>query len=163
MPFLFLVAYPTDSVNDDSLLYELARFNFTGFMVRNFDISIQRDPGITQFRVRGFNSFDEAHTYAQKIFTDETLASMLRRTRVVLISEHNADLLGSLYSFDDYKAFYDKTFAPLKINPDLPLDMEDEPVEQHYEDEYSPEELDRLQDGNNTEDTDEDDGEWYNE
>lgn len=88
---------------------------------------------------------------------------MLRRTRVVLISEHNADLLGSLYSFDDYKAFYDKTFAPLKINPDLPLDMEDEPVEQHYEDEYSPEELDRLQDGNNTEDTDEDDGEWYNE
>lgn len=163
VPFLFLVAYPTDSVSDDSLLYELARFNFTGFMVRNFDISIQREPGLTQFRVRGFNSFDEAHTYAQKIFTDVTLAAMLRRTRVVLISEHNADLLGSLYSFDDYKAFYEKTFAPLKINPDLPLDMEDGPVEQHYEDEYSPEELDRLQDGGNAEDTGEDDGEWYSE
>ena len=40
--FLFIIAYEADSVNENQLLFELARYNFTNFMVRNFDLQIER-------------------------------------------------------------------------------------------------------------------------
>lgn len=157
-PFVFVIAYPTDSIDDNRLLYDVAHFNFTSFMVRGFDISLERTPGITQFRVSGFGSYDEVHAYAQRIYKDTTLAPTLRNARVLLISQHNLDLLGTHYSFDDYKIFYDKTFAPLEIDPELPLDLDDEPIEQRYEDEYTPEQLDEFNDESGGTD---DGGEWY--
>ena len=80
----------------------------------------------------------------------------------MVISEGNLELLGTVYSYDDYRDFYDRTFAPLQINPDLPLDGQEEPVEQHYEDEYTPEELDNLNKGGGGS-NDDDEGEWYSE
>lgn len=158
VPFVFVIAYPTDSIDDKRLLYDVAHFNFTSFMVRGFDISIERTPGITQFRVSGFGNYDEVHAYAQRIYKDTTLAPMLRQARVLLISQHNLELLGTQYSFDDYKEFYDKTFAPLEIDPELPLDINEEPIEQRYEDEYTPEQLEGLDDDAGSTD---DGGEWY--
>ncbi len=160
VPFVCIVAYPTDSLDDGQLLYDLAHFNFTGFMVRNFELSQQRGPDITQMRIAGFNSFDEAHAYAQQLYADPYMAEKLKRARVVVISADNLELLGTTYSFEDYRRFYDKTFAPLKLNPQLPLDMQDMPIEQHYEDEYTPEELDNSR-KNNRQDTEDDGGEWY--
>lgn len=163
VPFVFLIAYPTDSINDDQLLYDMAHFNFTGFMVRNFDISILRAEGITQFRVSGFNSFDEAHAYAQKVYADSLLPKKLSPARILLISTRNLELLGSLFSYDDYQAFYEKTFAPMEIKPELPLDMEGEPIEQRYEDEFSPEELEQMQREKEDGGEEDDGGEWYSE
>ncbi len=88
------------------------------------------------------------------------MAEKLKRARVVVISADNLELLGTTYSFEDYRRFYDKTFAPLKLNPQLPLDMQDMPIEQHYEDEYTPEEHDNSR-KNNRQDTEDDGGEWY--
>lgn len=161
VPFLCLIAFPTDSLDGGHLLYDLAHFNFTGFKIRNFDIGVSTAEGLTMMQVAGFSSFDEAHAYAQQLFTDAPLAAQLVRTRLVLISQSNLELLGTTYSFDDYRAFYDKTFAPLKINPQLPLDIEEGPVEQHYEDEYTPDELEEQTGGGSTDDTDDDGGEWY--
>lgn len=162
VPFVCIVAYPTDSLDDGQVLYDLAHFNFTGFMVRNFEITQVRDPGITQFRISGFNSFDEAHVYAQRLHASPDMAGIARRIRLFVISAENLEMLGTTYSFDDYQAFYDKTFAPMKLDPQLPLDMQDTPPEQHYEDEFTPEELDRLK-GNDEEEPAGDDGEWYSE
>ena len=163
-PFVCLIAYPTDSLNDDQLLYDVAHFNFTGFMVRNFDISIERNADITSFRISGFNNYDEAHTYAQKLYSAPKLSDKLRNTRIVLISKKNLELLGVGYSYNDYQKFYEKTFAPLKINPELPLDANDGPIEQHYEDEYTDEELEDMNNKDEGGSNDnEDDGEWYSE
>lgn len=157
-PFYCIIAYPTGTLDDNKLLYDLAHFNFTGFMVRGFDLSIERDKEITQFRIAGFNSYDEAHTYAQKMYASTTLNTKLTETRLVIISKENLELLGTYYSFDEYKAFYDRTFAPLDINPNLMLDGEGDDIPQRYEDEYTPEELEQL---NNTESETDDEGEWY--
>ena len=163
IPFVCLIAYPTDSLNDDQLLYDIAHFNFTGFMVRNFDVNIERAADITSFRISGFNNFDEAHTYAQKLYAAPTLSNKLHHTRIILISKKNLELLGVGYSYNDYQKFYEKTFAPLKINPELPLDASAAPVEQHYEDEYTDEELEEMQNEEEGGDDDEDEGEWYSE
>ncbi len=64
--FVFLLAYPENSLDEDQLLYEMALYNFTSFMVRNFDIDIVKADGLAQMRVSGFLNYDEAHAYAQK-------------------------------------------------------------------------------------------------
>ena len=158
--FLFFVAYVRDSLDDNRLLFDLARFNFSNFYVRNFDISKQnmalyagelynlkgknaekersRVLNVVTFSVSGFRSFDEAHRYAQSVFKSPALAEQLRRAHVYLISDENLALIPRVFSFVDYQKFYDKAFAPLKLNTDLPLDENYAPGSQRYEDKINP-------------------------
>ncbi len=159
--FVFILAYPADSIADNRLLYEMARFNFSTFMARGFDMSFVRDEGLTQFRITGFNSLDEAHAYALRAHEDAALRELMGKGRVVLISEENLKMLGTFYSFDDYAAFYEQTFAPAELDPELPVE-DIEPIEQHYEDEYTPEQLEQMNEEKD-ENASEDDGEWYGE
>ena len=169
-PFLFVLAYPADSLQNNQLLYEMAHFNFTTFVVRGFDMSFLSADGVTQFRVSGFHSFDEAHAYAQRVFAAPDLQPFVRRARVLIISKDNLDLVGTVFSYDDYQRFYDSTFAPIKLPAPLPLDQT-APVEQHYEDEYpdgqAPKKGDPDADDGGTYYDDSsstsDDGEWYSE
>ena len=159
-PFLFVLAYPTDSINANQLLYEMAHFNFTTFVVRGFDMNIVADKGLSQFIISGFNSYDEAHAYAQRVFKAKELVPYINKGRVLIVSKQNLDLIGTTFSINDYQQFYDKTFAPLQLPQNLPL--ETAPIEQHYEDEYSPEQLDQMNDnGSGGNSSSDDDGEWY--
>ena len=110
------------SLDEDQLLYEMALYNFTSFMVRNFDIDIVKADGLAQMRVSGFLNYDEAHAYAQKLYADPHMSVVLKNIRSVIISESNLKLLGTVFSFDDYKKFYDEKFAPLQVPEDLRLD-----------------------------------------
>ncbi|MCM1108600.1 MAG: hypothetical protein NC388_06035 [Clostridium sp.] len=128
--FVFMLAFVENSLDEDQLLYEVARYNFTSFLVRNFDIEIVKEHGLGRLLIRGFLSFDEVHAYTQKLFSDPRMAEILKGIRVVMVSEENLRLLGSAFSFDDYKAFFDEHFAPLEISGDLMLDEPTEIKEQ---------------------------------
>ena len=93
---------------------------------------------ILELILKGFLSFDEVHAYTQKLYGDPHMKTVLDGIRVVIISEDNLRLLGTAFSFDDYKAFYDEHFAPLEIPEDLRLD-EAEVVEPMEEEEDAPE------------------------
>ena len=122
VPFQFILAYQPDSltVTENQLLYELARYNFSNFLVRNFDIQVDRQPGLNRMIVSGFLSFDEALQYARLLYADEHMKSFLRPCRSLVISEHNLSLIGTRYSYRDYDEFYERTFLPLPVsNEDL--------------------------------------------
>ena len=102
--FVFVLAYPTNSLDENQLLFEVARYNFTSYMVRNFDIEIQEKQGITMMCVKGFLSYDEVHSYAQTLYADKHMNTLLEGIRTLLISEDNLKLIGTEFSFDDYKA-----------------------------------------------------------
>ena len=121
--FCFVLAYPTGSLNENMLIYEMAHYNFTNFMARNFDIDIQADAGLTMMIIRGFLAYDEVHAYAQRLYSDSRLRARLEGIRTVLISEENLKMLGKEFSFDDYTEFYDKNFAPLEVPEDLRIDV----------------------------------------
>ncbi len=121
-PFAFVLAYPTGSLNEDQLLYEMARYNFTNYMVRNFEMEMSEDQGLSMMTIKGFQSYDEVHAYAQKLYMDEHMNTVLKGIRTLLISEENLKLLGNEFSFDEYKAFYDEKFAPLEVPEDLQID-----------------------------------------
>ena len=48
--FAFLFVYQPDSINENQLLFEVAKFNFTHYLVRNFDLSIEEQDGLHQMK-----------------------------------------------------------------------------------------------------------------
>ena len=122
VPYVFVLAYPTGELDEDQLLYEMATFNFTSFMARNFDIEIVPAGTISQLRVTGFQSYDEVHAYAQQLYGNAHMRERLEGIRAILISEANLKLLGTRYSYDEYAEFYDTELSPLEVPEDLILD-----------------------------------------
>lgn len=121
--FTFMIAYKPDSTDENRLLFELARYNFTSFLVRNFDIAVEDADGIHRMKVSGFRNYDEALQYVRQLFTNKTITSLIGRNRTIIISEQNLPLLGRQFSYDDYARFYDKHFAPIKISNEQLLNV----------------------------------------
>ena len=121
--FTFMIAYKPDSTDENRLLFELARYNFTSFLVRNFDIAVEDADGVHRMKVSGFRNYDEALQYVRQLFTNKTITSLIGRNRTIIISEKNLPLLGRQFSYDDYARFYDKHFAPIKISDEQLLNV----------------------------------------
>ena len=159
--FFFILAYQPDSLvletangggqqtftaseRENQLLFQVARYNFTNFMVRNFDISIERQDYIHRLTVSGFLSYDEALQYARQLYSSPDMALLLRPCRRIIISEQNLPLLGTRFSYNDYDDFYLKTLAPLEVSdeqlllrPDVIVQPSEDDVDA-TEDEESP-------------------------
>ena len=120
--FAFVLAYPKGALNEDQLLFEVARYNFTSFMVRNFDLEISDLGDISMLTVKGFINYDEVHAYAQKLYSDRHMATVLEGIRTLLILEDNLNLLGTKYSFEDYSKFYEEQFTPMQIPEELRIE-----------------------------------------
>ena len=140
--FVFILAYEPDSVNENQLLFEMARYNFTNFLVRSFEITIDEDEGMHRMHINGFLSYDEAMQYARQLYADQQMAEKLKDCRSLIISETNLALIGTRFSYDDYQQFYEDTFVPMKISEEKLLiepaeielpDVEDLPSEQQTE------------------------------
>ena len=114
--FVFLLAYVPDSVNENQLLFEVAKYNFTSYMARNFDLNIEDIQGLHRLKVSGFRNYDEARQYANEVYKQAGITRLLNKARAFVISEPNLELLGTKLSYDDYDKFYAKHFAPLKIS-----------------------------------------------
>lgn len=131
--FMFILAYEPDSVNENQLLFELARYNFTNFLVRNFDIVLDEDNGLHRMRISGFLNYDEALQYARQLYADNAMADRLKPCHSLIISEKNLGLIGSRFSYDDYLQFYEETFVPMEVSKEQlltePSDVEAPDIE----------------------------------
>lgn len=114
--FMFMFVYQPDSINENQLLFEMAKFNFTNYLVRNFDISIDDQDGLHRMMVAGFRNYDEAWQYAHTLTHQANISRLVRQARPVLISETNLELVGSHFTFNDYEKYYSQHFAALKVN-----------------------------------------------
>ena len=152
--FNFVLAYPTGSLDENILIYEMAHYNFTNFMARNFDIEIQADAGLTMMIIKGFLAYDEVHAYAQKLYADDHMRTRLEGIRTLLISSDNLKMIGKEFSFDEYKEFYDQHFAPLDIPEDLQIDT---PTDLEILD---PDELDKREEEEKQQEATEDDDDF---
>lgn len=115
-PFCFLLVYAPDSVRENQLLFQVARYNFTSYLVRDFDIVIDDLDGIHRMRISGFNNYDEARQYANQVMQQPSVQKLTGKARAFIVSETNLPLLGAQFSYDDYSKFYNTHFAPLKIS-----------------------------------------------
>jgi len=120
--YLFVLAYQPDSVDSNRLLFEMAKYNFSNFLVRNFDMATDSQDGIARMTISGFLNYDEARQYARQLKADWQMAATLRKCRSLIVSEENMELLGSKFSYSDYEKFYDEELAPMEISKEKLLD-----------------------------------------
>lgn len=119
--FNFLLVYHPDSLNENKLLFEMARFNFSSFLVRNFDVEIVDEEGMREMKVSGFRSFDETYQYAKQLFASEAINQLTHGKVIpILISDKNKELIGKPFTYADYADFYAKHFSAVKIS-NVPL------------------------------------------
>ena len=144
--YVFLLAYQPDSVNQNQLLYEMARYNFSNYLVRNFDIVTDQDPnGLSRMLISGFLSYDEARQYARQLYASKAMQQHLEHCRTLIVSEQNLRLLGTVYSYHDYEVFFDKQLAPVKVStqpllnePESITTVEDPDAEEPAEEQQQP-------------------------
>jgi hypothetical protein len=118
-PYYFVLAFPNDSLDENRLLFEMARYNFSRYMVRNFEMSFEKLSHITLLEVKEFLNFDEAFLYRKRLYASKETARILQGLSAFIISKSNLDLLLQYYSFDDYQKFYEEN---LQAIPEVEID-----------------------------------------
>ena len=92
-PHVFLLAYPTDSVSANDILYKVAYHNFTTFVVQDFDLEQMTFGQLGLLAVKGFNNYDELVHYRTIFEESEMMQKLPKSVRVVLISVDNFNIL----------------------------------------------------------------------
>ena len=136
--YTFILAYSPDSVDQNQLLYDIAKYNFTSYLVRNFDINIDTDGSISRMIVSGFRSYDEALQYAHQLTANLQMKQRLAGCRQIIISDQNLPLLGTVFSYDDYDIFFHEELAPVEVTKQQLLLQPDTIVEEPDEEEAPP-------------------------
>ena len=136
--YVFLLAYQPDSVDANQLLYDMAKYNFTNFLVRNFDIAIDQSGGICRMIISGFLNYDEALQYARHLYADAEMAAKVRGCRRIIISQDNLKLLGTKFSYVEYEKFFDEALAPLTISKEQLLNVPESVEQEAPEEEEAP-------------------------
>ncbi len=93
----------------NNLLYQVALFNFSQFLIKDFDLkqiptfALRR----SALEVSGFDSYDEALWYCALILENAELHALFEhlQAEIIPITESNAELLNTRFSIDEYKAF----------------------------------------------------------
>lgn len=135
--FIFLMTYNPDSLNENQLLYSLAKYNFTSYLVRNFDIEIENFSDMHRLAVSGFRNFGEALVYARELYRNTSIMTIAKGSRNVVISRTNLPLLGAQFSYNDYDKFYSEHFAPLP-RPSIAVLEEQTVSPEQYDPELTP-------------------------
>jgi hypothetical protein len=95
----------------NKLLYNIASFNFSRFMIKDFDLVVSKlDSTRNVLAVTNFESYDEAVWYLNSVSTDASLTNLLDQYKVqkVIISDKNFALVKTTVNLDDYLLFHGK-------------------------------------------------------
>lgn len=98
----------TNTANSNKLLYTIASFNFSRFMIKDFDLVVNKlDSVQSALSVTNLESYDEADWYSKTLNTDSLLVQLLSdlNIRKIVISEANFALLRTGSTLNDYLAF----------------------------------------------------------
>lgn len=100
-----------DETKLNKLLYEVALFNFSQFLIRDFDL--QKMPVWADgcaLRISGFESLDETAWYLGLVDKNEDLSRLIGKEHIttLCITEENYQLIPGKLSIEDYKTFINK-------------------------------------------------------
>ena len=106
IPAQVLLVMSADDTILNQLLYEVALFNFSQFMIKDFDLKQLPAFGAEQkaVQVSGFEKLDEAEWYMGLLLKNATISQFLaeNKVQVLAITEENAQLLNTHFTIDDY-------------------------------------------------------------
>ncbi len=124
-PQLFVYAFSTDSVSANQLLYEVAKHNFTSFVVKDFELEQMTFGEIGLLVVKGFANYAEVAHYRQVMDAD-TAKVIPAQAHPIIISQENFDLLvNEGRSFADYFQYLEEQNTA-KVEKQIPANATDD-------------------------------------
>lgn len=103
-PQYLVLAFPRDSVSANRLLYDVARFNFSSFVVRDFDLEPMSFGNVGLLIVKGFGNMKQLEHYRSVMA--EKKFELPEGVRPIMISKANFELLlREGRSFEEYFRF----------------------------------------------------------
>lgn len=106
-PHYLVLAFPLDSVNPNIVLYETARFNFSSFLVKDYDLEPMSFSNIGLLVIKGFRNLGELEHYRSVLGKSDT--GLPAGIRPVMISKDNFELLlREGRSFEEYFRFQEE-------------------------------------------------------
>ena len=102
------MVYPTDSVSANQVLYDIARHNFTRFVVRDFDLEQMTFGSLGLLVIKGFANFEELSHYKRLLEEDTDLVLPPQVRRVMITVDNFNLLLNEGRSFEEYFEFLEQ-------------------------------------------------------
>lgn len=140
-PQYLVLAFPRDSVNSNQLLYDVARFNFSTFVVKDFDMEPMSFSDIGLLVIKGFANLRQLEHYREMMA--EGGLRLPPEVRPIMISKANFELLlREGRSFEEYFRFEQEQTAEeteakvvgeentMPPGPDAGEPAEEEPAEE---------------------------------
>lgn len=106
-----LLITETSTANMNKLLFNIASFNFSRFMIKDFDLVVSKiDSTHNALSITNLESYEESQWYQNSLLADSTLSQLMNNFAVqkVIISEENFALLRTVFTMNDYLSFAQK-------------------------------------------------------
>jgi len=114
---VMLIQYP-DSTNINRLQFDVALYNFTNFLIRDYDLSFTKVGAMNVLLIRGFENAEDVLRYRSWIvFQNQKPEEKYPGIHYYLISESNLKLLQEGVSPERYLEFFRKNYSDFKPNP----------------------------------------------
>lgn len=112
VPYEMLMMYPAGAVDENRLLFAVAAYNFTNFMVKELDMAFEDLGPARALVIRGFIGVDEAIQYYKLIHGEGGYARELDRVVAIFpISSDNYETLTHGKTIEEYIRFFDESFG----------------------------------------------------
>ena len=109
-PQYLVLAYPRDEVSGNQLLYDVARFNFGSFVVKDFDLEPMSFDNVGLLVIKGFSNLRELENY-RRVMTNRDF-QLPEGVRPIMISKYNFELLlKEGRSFEEYFRFEENALS----------------------------------------------------
>lgn len=103
---LLLISLSKDP-NMFRLQFNIASYNFSHFLIKNYDMAISKLDSLSTLSITGLESFDEAKWYENSVSIDEKVKELFLKYQIqkVVISEENYGLIKGPFNLEDYLTF----------------------------------------------------------
>lgn len=131
-PQYLVLAFPRDSVSPNQLLFDVARFNFSSFVVRDFDLEPMSFGNVGLLIIKGFSNVKQVEHY--RAVMAEKGFELPDGVRPIMISKSNFELLlREGRSFEEYFKFQEHSEVEAIENEILDKVLPDDPADEPTE------------------------------
>lgn len=109
-----LLIFDPEKIEKNELLYNVADYNFSNFILQTFDLSFTEIKPFEILQIQGLNSFKNTVEYVNKAFADTSLIERIDPSIIMLpISDENYSILTRGRSMNDYFRFFTENYGSI--------------------------------------------------
>ncbi len=110
-PHVLALAYSSDSINANRLLFDVALYNFTNFLIRDYELSVEMLGAQEVLMIRSFENAEDVLRYMDWMTFQGQLPTLkYPGLRLIPFSESNFSLVRERFPEEAYRQFLDENY-----------------------------------------------------